>query len=238
MHPSATQSLLYRRPSRAMPFVLLSVVAHVLLGAAGIALSWVMENRRIDLDAQPIKASLVRLGKERDEKLLPRKEEEPPPAPKPEEKVEIPSVTPPKPVTTAPSTKPPEPRKSLMDAFNKTGKAGKPQELEGKADGDVHGDSAVQEGERYFGLIKAQTSRFYDVSNTIPEAERRMLRADVSIQIASDGQLLRAELAKGSGNEVFDTAVLGAVKRAAPFSPPPDALRDQAKKGFILRFTP
>jgi TonB family protein len=237
MHPSASQSLLHRRPSRALPFILLSVVAHVLLAVGGIVLSWVLEGRRIDLDAQPIKASLVRLGKERDEKLLPRKEEEPPPAPKPEEPVPIPTVAP-KPVDKFPSTKPVEKKKSLMEAFSKTAKAAKPQELEGRTDGDVQGDSAVQEGERYFGLLKAQTSRFYDVSNTIPEAERRTLRADVSIQIGAHGQLLHAKLVKGSGNELFDDAVVGAVKRAAPFSPPPDGLRDQVKKGVTLRFTP
>lgn len=238
MHPAAAQSLLSARPNRALPFVLLSVVAHVLLGGGGLLLSWALEGKRIDLDQEPIKASLVRLGKERDEKLLPRKEEEPPPAPKPEEPVEIPNLAP-KPEPKSPNVKPVvEKKKSLADAFSKTAKAAKAEPLEGRADGDVLGDSAIQEGERYDGLLKAQVGRFYDVSNTIPEAERRTLRADVTIQLSADGHLLDTRLAKSSGNDIFDTAVLGAVKRAAPFSPPPAHLRDEYKKGVTFRFTP
>jgi protein TonB len=51
--------------------------------------------------------------------------------------------------------------------------------------------------------------------------------------------LLDVSITKGSGNELFDSAVLGAVKKAAPFSAPPEHLRDALKKsGVPLVFTP
>jgi protein TonB len=52
------------------------------------------------------------------------------------------------------------------------------------------------------------------------------------------GQLERARLAKSSGNDLFDSAVMAAVKAPRP-SPPPTHLRDAlAKYGVVLQFRP
>lgn len=244
-------SLLVDRPSPLPLFVAGSVVGHGLAVAAWLILGWAFAGPKVDLTQTPIKASLVRLGKPRDEKLLPRKEEEaPPPAPKVEE------VAVPKPAAADTAIKIPtkdakpeksadkkdgakDAKKSLFDAFNRTGKQGKPQELEGQADGDPDGDSAKQEGERYFGLLNAVVKRNYDVSNTIDEAERRRLRAEVALRIGPAGELLDVTVTRASGNELFDSAVVGAVKKAAPFSAPPEHLRDSLKKaGVAIVFTP
>ena len=234
MHPIAAQSLLARRPARIAPFVMFSILSHVLMVGGFVVLSWILAGPRMDLDSKPIKASLVRLGKKRDEKLLPRKEEEPPPAEptpapqpvmKPEQK-------------TKPDVSSKEKKTSLMDAFKKTASKAKPEELEGDPEGDKRGDSAIQEGERYFGLLKAAVGRYYDVSNTIAEAERIQLKAHVAIRLSEKGELLDVSLTKASGNEVFDSAVLGAVKKAAPFPPPPPNLKDQLKKGLTFEFKP
>ena len=96
----------------------------------------------------------------------------------------------------------------------------------------------MQEGERYFGLLRAVVTRHYDVSNTISESERIRLKANVAIRVSDKGELLDVNLTKSSGNEVFDGAVLAAVKKAAPFPPPPPNLRDQLKKGLTFQFTP
>lgn len=246
-----TESLLDPRPTPLVAFLGVSVVVHVLFGVALSAFSYLFSPPRVVLDQTPIKASLVRLGKKRDEKLLPRKEEPPPPPP-PAEKV-APAVTPPaaeKAIAVPSKDAKPEAKKdaakdskdgkkSLFDAFNKTGRQSKPEELEGAEDGDKDGDSAKQEGERYFGLLSAVVKRNYDVSDTIPEGERRLLRATVVIKLGATGELLDVDLAKGSGNELFDAAVTGAVKKAAPFGPPPDHLRDSLKKtGVQLVFSP
>lgn len=238
VHPSAQQSLLASRPSRMTPFFFFSAGLHGAIVLVGAVLSWVLATPRMDLDQKPIVASLVRIGKKRDEKLLPRKEETPPPE---EAKVPIPTPdvkTPPPPSKpTAKADKPPpDKRKSLFDALNK---AAKPDEPEGDENGDPNGDSAKQEGERYFGIIKSAVRRFYDVSNTIPEAERIRLSADVVIRLDAEGGLIDVHLAKASDNAVFNDAVVGAVKKAAPFGPPPPALKGPLKKdGVQLRFTP
>ncbi len=250
---AAAQSLLHDRPTPLPMFVAVSVAGHVLAVVLWLVVGWLFAGPKVDLTQTPIKASLVRLGKPRDDKLLPRKEEEaPPPAPKVEE-VAVATPAPPK-VDTAIKipTKDAKPekadkkdgakdaKKSLFDAFAKSGKQGKvAEELEGQLDGDVDGDSAKQEGEKYFGLLNAVVKRNYDVSNTIDEAERRRLRAEVALRIGAGGELMDVSLTKPSGNEQFDSAVIGAVKKAAPFSAPPEHLRDSLKKsGVAIVFTP
>jgi TonB family protein len=253
MNPHAS-SLLTARPSGLFPFVAGSIVAHGMVAGLWLLLSWALAGPRMQLDTPPIKASLVRLGKARDDKLLPRKEEEPPPPPKaepapepvaapapPDTAVKIPTLdTKPDPKPSTPSKPAPktDARKNLFAALGKAGKQAKPEELEGAADGDPMGDSATAEGERYYGLLKAVVHRHYDVNDTIPEAERRQLRAEVSIWIGNGGELVEVALKKSSGNEVFDNAVIAAVRKAAPYSAPPDHLRGPLKTqgvAFVFR---
>ena len=246
---TAPTSLLQDRPDPLPTFVAVSVVGHVLAVGLWLVVGWLMAAPRVDLQV-PVQASLVRLGKPRDEKLLPRKEAEaPPPKPKVEE-VALPTPAVPDTAVKIP-TKDAKPekaekkdgqkdaKKSLFDAFAKGGKQDKAEELEGEADGDPNGDAAKQEGERYFGMLKGVVKRNYDVSNTIDEAERRRLRAQVVLLIGAGGELLDVSISVPSGNETFDAAVLGAVKKTAPFTPPPDHLRDSLKKdGVAIVFTP
>ena len=250
------QTLLDARPPKALGvFVGVSVGLHVVVAIVGVMLGNIDRGPARVIDQTPIKASLVRLGKERDQKLLPRIEKAAPPpkevkaAPKPPEPVPTPPVE--KAVVPSPIARPapaptPQPgaktgetqkKPSLFDAFAKA--SAKPEELEGAADGDPFGDSATQEGERYYGALRAQVRRSYDVSRTISEQERLHLRAEVVIRIGRSGSLLDATLARASGNDLFDSAVLAAVKRASPFSPPPDHLRqDLEADGILLEFRP
>lgn len=245
-----SESLLQPRPTPLKGFLALSVAAHLVFPVLLTVIGWLISPPKVALDPQPIKASLVRLGKKRDEKLLPRKDEPPPPPPPAEKTAPAVAPAPPDKAVAIPSkdakadpkkdSKEPakDAKKSLFDAFNKTGRAA-PDEPEGDPDGDKDGDSAKQEGERYFGLLSAVVKRNYDVSDTIPEAERRTLRATVVIKLGATGELVDVELSKGSGNELFDGAVVGAVKKAAPFGPPPEHLRDSLKKnGVALVFSP
>lgn len=233
-------SLLDDRPSALPIFVGLSVLGHVLAVVVLLIFNWVWGAPKIDLEQKPIKASLVRLGKKREETLLPRKEEPPPPAPKTAEVAPKPTVD--NAVKIPDKNAKPEkeaPKKSLADMMAAASKNAKPEELEGEADGDPNGDSAIQEGERYFGLLNSVIHRNYDVSNTIDEAERRRLKAAVAIRIDESGKLLEVVLTQPSGNELFDSAVVGAVKKAAPFTAPPEHLRKSLKKeGVALLFTP
>ncbi len=252
MTPSpVADSLLRPRPSKLLPFLLFSVIGHVLAVTLMLLFSWLFGSSMTTLDQKPITASLVRLGKPRDEKLLPKKEEEPAPAPVAEKPVEVAAPVKsaeavpiptkdvkvePKKETSKETGKPKDAKKDLFAALNKAGKA---EEVEGQADGDRNGDSAKQEGERYYGLLSSVVHRNYDVSNSIAEAERRRLHAVVTVRIAPTGELIDVKLSTSSGNDLFDAAVVEAVKKAAPFTAPPDHLREGLRKtGVPFDFTP
>jgi len=53
------------------------------------------------------------------------------------------------------------------------------------------------------------------------------LKADVEFSISADGTLSGVKIAKSSGDSAFDESVLRAIRRAAPFPPPPDRYRAQ-----------
>ena len=230
-------------------YLVASLVGHAAFFAAIGVSSYFHLGPRIDMNQQPIKASLVRLGKPRDPKLLPRIPDAPaeaeakapvPQPPKPEEPKSIPMPD--------AKARPPgsaDRRRELLSAFNRTPKASGSrtaaaiEELEGHPEGDPHGDSATQEGERYYGQLKAQIQQRYDVSQTIPEQERLHLKAQVLVQIGRTGEVLRVQLASSSGNQLFDNSVLAAVKKASPFSPPPEHLRESlGRRGIALEFRP
>lgn len=246
----APVSLLARRPEGPLvAFLFWSAVVHAVLFAVAVVYAKMHETPALDLDQKPIRATLVRQGTPREERLLPRIDTPPPPpveqkAPAPVAAPEPPRTAVPSPVATpvAPRTKQAgekkaDPRQKLLGAFDKMGKP--KSEVIGAADGDPGGDSAVAEGEAYYARLRSQITRFYDVSETIPDSERVRLTAQVALFISSAGQLDRVRLARSSGNDLFDAAVLGAVKRAAPFSPPPPHLRDALQKyGVVLMFRP
>ncbi len=254
LHPAVSQSMLATRPSRLGLFVGVSIGGHAFLLVFGLLYSSLTSGPQVDLNPPVIRATLVRQGKPRDQKLLPRKEELPPPpkevkapaapptqAPKPPEKVAVPvpGVKPePKPAPQKGDTSAEDRRKRLFGAFDKTAKKA-PEELEGEEEGDPDGDSAIAEGERYYALLSTQVRRNYNVADTIPEAERMYLKAQVKMRLGRAGEVLEASLSNPSGNELFDAAVVAAVKKASPFSPPPDHLRDPLQKhGVVLEFRP
>lgn len=231
--------------------IILSILGHALLVGGALMWSKLVESPPLDLGQKPIHASLVRLGKPREKELLPRKEEPPPPPPKaaeaapptpapPPQAVAVPSLKPAPPVAKASGAKAgDEHRRELFNAFKKISKSNSKDVPEGALDGDRNGDSAKAEGERYFGLLKAQIQRYYDLPNTLSDQERLRLKALVHIFIGHGGQLIKVKAESSSGNGLFDEAVVTATKRASPFPPPPDTLREKLQSdGVVLAFTP
>jgi protein TonB len=53
------------------------------------------------------------------------------------------------------------------------------------------------------------------------------LKAELEFSIGADGSLNSVKITKGSGDSAFDDSVMRAIKRAAPFPPPPDKYRAQ-----------
>ncbi len=71
-----------------------------------------------------------------------------------------------------------------------------------------------------------------------PEAYRRTdLKILVSLKIAKDGKLINAWVERGSGDVRFDSSLINAIKKAAPFKPLPEGFEgDWYETG--LRFCP
>lgn len=233
---------------RGAPLVVATVVAsvalHVLLVGALVWISGV-EAAKIDLTQKPVRARLLRLGT-RDKKLLPVKPAAP--APPPPKAVEVPGAKPaPKPAPKQP-TRPakqaapkPDPgrRRALFDAFSQA--SARPDDQVGDPDGDPDGDSdTAEEGERYFGLILAKSRRNYGITKTISPQELIRLKAVVVLYIGSTGELLKdPEIQKSSGNPQFDQDVILALRKAAPFGPPPQQLAETLKTvGIAIEATP
>jgi outer membrane biosynthesis protein TonB len=195
-----------------------------------------LEPPKLDLAQKPVSAKLVRLGKKRDETLLPRKIEAPPPpeaaaTPQP---VAIHAKDPSAPSAPSIHSRPAPPqktRKDLFSAFSHAAAAKKVDEPVGDPNGDPEGDSdTADEGERYFGIILAKARRNYGVTKTIPPQELIRLKATVILYINSTGELIRdPEVQVSSGNEQFDQDVILSLKKAAPFGPPPTHLAETLK---------
>ncbi len=64
----------------------------------------------------------------------------------------------------------------------------------------------------------------------------RELTTTVNFAIAPDGRLTGLEVAHSSNNASFDQSVLRAIRRAAPFPPPPEHYRDQFAQGVQAVF--
>lgn len=251
MNP-AMQSALVRKPTPILPFLAGSVVAHALLFGAILLFSWFKLTPDVNLDQKPIHAELVRLGKPRDQKLLPRKEELPPPpkeikgAPmakeEPVEEKAVPSPIPtvkPQENKAQQGEKSSDAKKSLFGAFDKLGKAPKAEELEGQENGSVDGTAREAIGDQYAALITTQIRREYNVSDTISEQERMYLKAQVLVKISRTGEITFAKLIAPSQNDLFNDAVLAAVKKVGHLSPPPPEVADEyGNTGVVLQFTP
>jgi TonB family protein len=176
-----------------------------------------------------VNARLVRLGARRDPSLLPRRDVAAPPPPK---VVEVPGA---KPLAIkardpsaprAPAKPRPDSKSRLLDLFAKVDAKAASEPPPGDPEGDPEGDAnGAEEGERYFGLILAKARRNYGVTKTIPPQELIRLKAVVVLYISPTGELLKdPEIQVSSGNEQFDQDVLLALRKAAPFGPPPKNL--------------
>ncbi|GAC1596153.1 MAG: hypothetical protein NVS4B10_05000 [Myxococcales bacterium] len=207
---------------------------------------------------KPIVAHMVALGKPRDQKLLPRKEEPPPApaaakvdtAPAPPQVIasakapSVPARAPPKP--SAPAKRAPT-RAELMaralagvasDAQKARDRPPDPERA-GAADGRPLGSAAAAEaGEKYYGEIYEIIHANYVVPSVVSERERLFLKASMVIWIGKDGRILRHRLEKPSGNRFFDAALESAVAQSKLPPPPPELARDLAGDGVVLNFNP
>ncbi len=248
--PRAAAITLGQRQSRLLNIALVvSVVAHVMLFGAWML--WPTSTKTaVNLDEAIIKTRLVKLGKPRDEKLLPRLPTSPPPPPRPDDKP-MPTVEPPKTPDTKPDPKA-ETKPSAADILDKfKTDAERPKDLsdlikdrlgeptdEGRADGDKDG-SAI-DGEvtaSYFARVQARIQNSMEVSSVLTDEERIRLRAVLCVKIAEDGTLSDITV-KTSGSQIYDADVRAAAGRASPVPAPPPPARRQAGEGVCFNACP
>ena len=248
--PRAAAMTMGQRQSRLLSVALVvSVAAHVVL--CGAWMLWPSATRTaVNLDEAIIKTRLVKLGKPRDETLLPRLPTSPPPPPRLDDKP-TPSIEPPKTPDTKPDPKA-DPKPSASDILDKFKTAAeRPKDLseliknrlgeatdEGQADGDV--DGSALDGEvtaSNFARVQARIQNSMEVSSVLTDEEQVRLRAVLCVKIAEDGTLSDITV-KSSGSQIYDADVRAAAGRSSPVPAPPLPARRQAGAGVCFNACP
>lgn len=104
-----------------------------------------------------------------------------------------------------------------------------------KGDASTEGGGGVVRGVEFI-LYTQQLQRKVQESWLVAE-KRPGLVASVSFRIQSDGEVQDVELMKSSGDAVFDQSVIRAVRKAAPFAPPPQSYADEfATQKIFMNF--
>jgi colicin import membrane protein len=227
-----------------------SFVLHV-----AVVVVWVVSSFQkapaVKLEDNVVKTRLVKLGKQRDEKLLPRLDAAPPPPPPVNQKG---PPTPEVPKDKAPDKKPEpkeEQKRSTADIL-KDFAQDKPKSIddlikdrigerldEGHEDGSELGtDITGRLKADYNDLLQAKVKQAYVLPTTLTDEERVRLWTNLFVKVGPEGQLLDVRLSPSSGNTAFDSAVLAAARKAAPFPPPPLQLRDFYQAGVGMKVCP
>jgi outer membrane biosynthesis protein TonB len=230
----------------------LAVLFHLVVLGAAFYLPQIFD--RPHPPQKPIIAHLVALGKPRDQRLLPRKQAPLPAAaagPKiaPSSIAPTPPSTPSKTAKTAPAPTPSKKqpsRQELMDralaraAGRATPSNEKPDpEREGSEKGSPEGTATTaEEGDAYFTAVHDAILENYVVPSVISERERLYLTATVLAYIGAQGQIIRHEFQKKSGNAVFDQALELAIQRTKLPPPPAEIAKDLRDSGVLLNFKP
>lgn len=201
----------------------------------------------IDMDQESINVKIVRKGKKRDPKYLPRKVKTAKAAPNekllakdapPEKKQRDDKIK----KALAKIEEERARNKAREDALRKIADNVGEDEPEGDPDGDPYGtvSQAAQMTlqHAYYVKLKGHIKSFYTIPSIISEAERRTLKAVAFIYIGPSGAILRHEISEKSGNDAFNRALEAAIVRASPVPEPPAFMRDIASKGIGLRFSP
>jgi TonB family protein len=228
---SALSKTRARRPSFGLA-IGVSILAHVGLIALYV---WAGSARpAIDLDKTLIRVHMAKLGKKRDEKLLPRFDASESQAP--EVKVKAPAKKEePKHEAVATKSKPKDAKPSNpLDLLKK--RFGKPSD-EGSEKGSALGKSLNDE---FANNYEAQIVELIRAAYELPSVlEGKQLVLWVKLKIGPRGDLIKVSITKSSGRQAFDNAVLVGVKKIRSFGAPPLQLRQRyASEGVDIEFFP
>lgn len=112
----------------------------------------------------------------------------------------------------------------------------KPQTFKGNTLNEGDGLTGLEriEYDRYFSSLKSQVMKNWRLPGWLAQAS---LRAQAVVMINDEGRVLKREIVKSSGNDVFDAQVIESIDRSEPFLPPPDRLKSiLSLKGIVFNF--
>lgn len=247
--PSVAASLQWRHAHQQRllaVFVFVSLVIHT--GALAAYAFWPAPQKpALNLDDAIVKTRLVRLGKTRDEKLLPRLPTSPPP---PSSDQRAPPTDKPAPDKPAPDSSKKASANDILDKFEKAN--AKPTDVrdlirdrigeqtdEGREDGDQEGTDLTGEIKAtWFTRVALAVQKNLEVSSTLSDEERVRLRCELALKLDDEGTLVDVKIQKSSGNATFDNDVLAAAKRSSPLPAPPPPVQTLAASGFAFNVCP
>ncbi|MGI6393284.1 MAG: energy transducer TonB [bacterium] len=230
-------------------FFAYSLIIHVVLIVAFGSGIWMVKQRKIEFES--VQARLVKLGEERDKKLLPRitkpepakpvKREEKGNALKPVEKKE--DVK--KKEVEREVVKPPSLAELLSGTMQEIKKDARAEvSKEGAADGDVDGDvtdpALALKANMYTRKISALIRKNWNIPGIISKEQLKNLGTTAFFRITFSGEVYAIEIVSSSGNKVFDSSVLEAIKKTGSLPLPEDRNLKKLvlKEGFECPFTP
>ncbi len=197
-----------------------------------------------------IKTKLVKLGKKRNKKFLPRKVTKNRVAKLKSKKSVVKSQKKSKKTTDAKKKRGKKSKSKLKNkvknkargpsAKDKLSRLIKKWDDEGLEQGSIHG-SQLQGNllQDYSHQVALLVQEAFEVPSILSSAQRKNLSVLAKLRIGSEGELLTVEVQKSSGVNFFDNSVIEGAKKVDSFGPPPIQLRSKfTKVGIIFKFCP
>ena len=229
-------------------FYAISVAAHLVLILAFGSGLFFSNGKKIKFDS--VQARLVKLGKERDEKLLPRITKPKKSKAQPEDKKGN-SLKPvkknekKKKKVEKKEKKPPSLAELLSDTMKDIKEDARAEETDegakdGVADGDVTDPALALKANMYTRKISAMIRKNWQIPAIIKKEDLQNLSAEVFFRTTYSGEVYSIEVVTASGNNIFDSSVIEAIKKTGTLPLPKDRELKKLvlKEGFECPFTP
>lgn len=249
----------------------ISLLSHILIFIIFGTNLFFQNSRRIEFESIP--ARLVRLGEEREKKLLPRitkpqtapkteKKEQPAPKEtvkkveekkktedpkpnslkKPEEKKSS------KPAEKAPETKKPKAQSldellagNVIEKIRKDARAEVSNEgaKDGVADGEVTDPALALKANMYARKVAQLIRGNWNIPSIISQSELKNLKTEIFFRITFDGGIYDIKIGNSSGNKIFDSSVVEAIRKTGKLPLPEDKefRKLVLKEGFVCPFS-
>ncbi len=224
-----------------------SLVLHVLVFGLAYIIAGSTSAAEVNL-LEATQVTLVRKGIERPKNWLPERETAPPPVKPDTQKINVNDTTPKQPKAEAqpprdePSAQEREAQRKrrMADVLSRIRREAGRQSEYGDPDG-IEGGLSSQAiailGNRWAGQLSALVRSKWSVPSVIPEAELARLQVKVFIRIDRNGKVLSHSLQQSSGNQLFDSSVVRAIRSVSSVPQPPDELMGMVlRDGFVFVF--